>query len=89
MVQSVWGNLRTRTARIAWAKAQTARNATGDALFRQWLIDKGIPENVAKKAWATGSRESAIAFLAEQKGWVEYYGLQSEVKAAFKKHAPQ
>ena len=89
MIKTIWGNLRTGPARMAWAKAQTARNKTDDAICRQWLIDNNVPDDVARRAWATGFRPSAIAFLARQADWIKYYGLEKEVREAFKKHTPQ
>jgi len=89
MTKSVWGNLRTRAARRAWAQGQQQRYAAGDQIFRAWLITSGVPDDVARRAWATGSREKAIAFLADNTEWIKYYKLEAEVKRAFKKHTPQ
>ncbi len=89
MVESVWGNLRSREARRAWAQGQKERNAAGDQIFRAWLIGAGVPDDVAKKAWAQGSRERAVAFLASNAEWIKYYNLEAEVKAAFIKHTPK
>lgn len=85
-INSAWGNLETAQARAAWAKAQPARCRAEDAVFRKWLIDSNVPEDVAARAWATGSRAEAIAVLAENTGWIKYYKIEAEVRAAFKKH---
>lgn len=86
MIEAIWGNLRTKPARIAWAKSQVARNETEDAIFRQWLLDNNVPDDIARRALETGSREKAIAFLAKEKDWIQYYKIQIEVRNAFKTH---
>lgn len=85
-INSAWGSLKTSQARAAWAKAQPSRHLAEDAVFRQWLIDANVPEDIAGRAWATGSRAGAIAMLAENAGWIKYYKIEAEVRAAFKKH---
>jgi len=89
MIETVWGNLRTREARAAWAKGQAKRNETGDQIFRHWLVSVCVPEDVAKKAWEHGSRKAAIGFLADNADWIKYYRLEKEVRAAFKAHEPK
>lgn len=89
MIESVWGSLRSKEARRAWAQGQQKRNAAGDQVFRAWLIGSGVPDDIARKAWAKGSRKEAIKVLADNAEWIKYYKLEAEVKAAFKKHTPQ
>jgi len=89
MIESVWGNLRTKEARRAWAQGQQQRNTAGDQVFRVWLIGSGVPDNIARKAWEQGSREKAIAILVQNAEWIKYCRLEKEVKEAFKKHTPK
>lgn len=90
MIETVWGNLRSRPARQAWAKAQTTRNKTDDDLFRQWLISQNVPDDIVRRAWEKGgTRFQALRYVRDQKDWIEYYNLVDEVNAAFKKHAPK
>lgn len=85
MIESVWGSLRTPAARRAWAQGQQKRNAAGDQLFRAWLIQSGIPEDVAEKSLAGRTKKEAIAWLQheDRRAWIEYYNLQEEVNRAF------
>jgi len=90
MIDDIWGNLRSKEARMAWAKAQAARTKIDDALFRQWLIEKGVPDDLARRAWEQGGTKfQALRYIRDQKEWIEYYNLTVEVNAAFQKHTPQ
>lgn len=91
MIQSVWGGLKTKEARAAWAKGQAERNSIEDQIFRHWIISQGIPEDIARKAWEQGDKARAIAWLRhpDRKSWIEYYQIGKEVNAAFQKLTPQ
>jgi len=89
MIESVWGNLRTKEARRAWAQGQQQHNTAGDQVFRVWLIGAGVPDDIARKAWEQGSLEKARALLAKNAEWIKYYRLEKEVRAAFQKHTPK